>query len=70
MNSDAAGVCCDLLVDPCNNTFGVASMGPAFNPLNGPDAQGVWAWIDNYCHAHPLVQISEAASAFTATHPK
>jgi hypothetical protein len=28
------------------------------NPLNGMDAEGVWAWIDTYCQVHPLDQIS------------
>jgi hypothetical protein len=27
------------------------------NPLNGMDAEGVWAWIDTYCQVHPLDQI-------------
>ena len=39
------------------------------NPLNKTDADGVWAWIDNYCSAHPLSQISDAAAAFYHTHP-
>ena len=25
------------------------------------DAQGLWAWIDNYCSAHPLTNIGTAA---------
>jgi hypothetical protein len=39
------------------------------NPLNKTDADGVWAWIDNYCSAHPISQISDAAAAFYHAHP-
>jgi hypothetical protein len=44
---------------------------PAGNidPLNGTDAQGALAWIDNYCHAHPLDQIEAASKAFVSAHP-
>jgi hypothetical protein len=38
-------------------------------PLDGMDAQGVWAWIDNYCHAHPIENIGLAAAAFYLAHP-
>ncbi len=34
------------------------------DPLNGTDADGVWAWIDNYCAIHPLDAQVEAAKAF------
>jgi hypothetical protein len=27
------------------------------------DAQGLWAWIDNYCQAHPLNSTATAANA-------
>jgi hypothetical protein len=30
------------------------------------DAQGLWAWIDNYCRAHPLNSIAAAADALGA----
>jgi hypothetical protein len=40
------------------------------SPLNGTDAQGVWAWIDNYCQAHPLDKLGDAALAFVAAHPR
>jgi hypothetical protein len=40
------------------------------NPLNGVDAAAVWAWIDNYCQAHPLEYISGAATAFYRAHPR
>jgi hypothetical protein len=43
--------------------------GPEVNPLNGMDADGVLAWIDNYCHAHPITQIVDAAEAFRFEHP-
>jgi hypothetical protein len=39
------------------------------DPLNGVDADGVWAWIDNYCRAHPIESIARAASAFYFAHP-
>lgn len=39
------------------------------NPLNGLDAYAVWAWTDNYCAAHPLETIFEAATAFSRAHP-
>jgi hypothetical protein len=38
------------------------------NPLQGVDAEGVWAWIDNYCSAHPLAPINQAAITFANTH--
>lgn len=34
------------------------------DPLKGTDADGVWAWIDNYCAIHPLDTQVEAAEAF------
>jgi hypothetical protein len=24
------------------------------DPSDGVDADGIWAWIDNYCRAHPI----------------
>jgi hypothetical protein len=27
------------------------------------DAQGLWAWIDNYCQTHPLNSVATAADA-------
>ena len=38
------------------------------NPLNGTDGEAVQAWIDNYCGAHPLDDISVAAVAFFFAH--
>jgi hypothetical protein len=40
------------------------------NPLLGVDAQGVLAWIDNYCRDHPLEMVVDAANAFVAAHPR
>jgi hypothetical protein len=40
------------------------------NPLRGMDAQGVWAWIDNYCRDHPIDNISGATAAFFYVHPR
>jgi hypothetical protein len=50
---------------------GVGFMGgdTGNNPLNGVDADGVWAWIDNYCRDHPRVKIGDAAGAFVHAHP-
>ena len=41
-----------------------------YDPLNGMDAEGVFAWIDNYCRAHPLDKIEKAAATFVAAHPR
>jgi len=40
------------------------------DPLRGMDVQGVLAWIDNYCRAHPIEPISTAAAAFKFAHPR
>jgi hypothetical protein len=40
------------------------------DPLNGMDAQAIYAWISNYCAFHPLVQIQEAGNAFIQVHPQ
>ena len=48
---------------------GVGSQG-INNPLNGTDAEGVLAWIDNYCQAHPLAKTVDAANAFVTAHPR
>jgi hypothetical protein len=51
---------------------GVGFMGASqgIAPLDGLDhPQGVWAWIDNYCQAHPIETIAEAAAAFFYAHP-
>jgi hypothetical protein len=34
------------------------------------DANGISGWIDNYCRAHPIEDISEAAKAFLNAHPR
>ena len=36
----------------------------ATDPLDDTDADGVWAWIDNYCAIHPLDKQVQAAKAF------
>jgi hypothetical protein len=41
----------------------------ALDPLRGVDARGVWAWIDNYCQANPLKNLTDAAIAFMSAHP-
>jgi hypothetical protein len=40
------------------------------DPLQGMDAEGVAGWIDNYCRAHPIEHIKDAAAAFFAAHPR
>ena len=40
------------------------------DPLNNVDAEAVWAWMDNYCLAHPLERIMQAAEAFVIEHPR
>jgi hypothetical protein len=40
------------------------------NPLNGVDANAVWAWMDNYCRANPLDDVAKAGAAFVAIHPR
>jgi len=41
-----------------------------YDPLNGVDAEGVLAWLDNYCRANPLKSVATAAAAFSSAHPK
>jgi hypothetical protein len=41
-----------------------AVWAPNLKPLRGVDAEAVFAWMDNYCRAHPLVILGEAAKAF------
>ena len=36
------------------------------NVLSGIDNNGIFAWIDNYCAAHPLDDIATATFAFIA----
>jgi hypothetical protein len=40
------------------------------NPLDGLDAQAVWAWVDNYCKAHPLDKMASAGEVFASEHPR
>jgi hypothetical protein len=52
---------------------GVSMMGALtpkpVKPFNNVDADGVLAWIDNYCRARPLEMIVDAANAFITAHP-
>jgi hypothetical protein len=41
-----------------------------FDPLDETDADGVWAWIDNYCRKNPLDHIDLGAAAFVSAHPR
>ena len=38
------------------------------NPLHGRNPDAVWAWIDNYCTAHPLNRIADGGAAFVLDH--
>jgi hypothetical protein len=38
------------------------------DPLNGMDAEAVFAWVDNYCRAHPLDTIERAGGSFARQH--
>ena len=35
----------------------------------GMDSEAVAGWLDTYCRAHPLKNLSYAASAFVVEHP-
>jgi len=48
---------------------GVGAVALNLDPLNRVDAFGVWAWIDNYCQAHPIERVTDAAKAFANAHP-
>ena len=39
------------------------------SPLEGVDHDGVWAWVDSYCRAHPLYKLSRVGMEFTLVHP-
>jgi hypothetical protein len=49
---------------------GAAVYASNLNPLNGVDGNAVWAWMDNYCRAHPLVSINNTVDAFIEEHPR
>jgi hypothetical protein len=49
---------------------GVGVFGRTFDPLKNVDAQGVVAWMDNYCQANPLDSIGTAAADFVLQHPR
>ncbi len=48
---------------------GYAGNESGLDPLIGVDDEGVWAWVDNYCQAHPLDLLIQAAVAFRMAHP-
>lgn len=49
---------------------GVGSSGKGFDPAHNLDGDAIWAWVDNYCHAHPLETIGGASAAFVRAHPR
>jgi hypothetical protein len=50
--------------------FCAESEGSSVDPLDGTDANGVWAWIDNYCRKNPLDQLEEAPHWFVLAQPR
>ena len=49
---------------------GVSASASGGDPLNGLDADAVWAWVDNYCQASPLDAIWLAAVQLSLDHPR
>jgi hypothetical protein len=47
---------------------GAAVWSPDLDPMKKIDAPAVFAWMDNYCQALPLVSIVDAANAFLKEH--
>src|SRR5262245_51119485 len=41
--------------------FGPAALA-RLDVLEGPDVEGLYSWIDNYCREHPLDTIQDAAN--------
>ena len=48
---------------------GVGGWTTDLDPLKNVDAKAVWAWMDNYCRAHPMIKIMDAGAAFVREHP-
>jgi hypothetical protein len=48
--------------------LGVGLTPQPLDPLNGVDAQAVWAWVDNFCQAYPLASVADAAAKFVNDH--
>ena len=44
-------------------------MGYDLAPLAETSVEGVLAWIDSYCQAHPAETLAHAGLEFVATHP-
>ena len=42
---------------------------PGLDPLHGVDAEGLYAWISNYCATRPIASIMDATTAFIEFHP-
>jgi hypothetical protein len=40
------------------------------NPLPQTDANGVWAWMDNYCQSHPVETIAGAMAELVSARPR
>lgn len=48
---------------------GVGAMGKG-SPLRGVDLAGLDLWVTNWCNAHPIAGIADAAVAFVEYHPR
>ena len=48
---------------------GAAVWGGGPDPMKGLDTQAVFAWMDNYCRTHPLIDIIGAADVFIHERP-
>jgi hypothetical protein len=49
---------------------GAGKWGSAdLDPLNGIEAQTIYAWVSNYCAVSPSAQIQDAGNAFIHVHP-
>jgi hypothetical protein len=48
-----------------NWVFGFITAAGHYSTLRKTDLAEVTLWIDNYCHAHPLTNVANAAGAFT-----
>jgi len=49
--------------------IGYAKPYAGLDPLKGLDGNAVYAWVDNYCGANPLNDISVAGNSFIWAHP-
>lgn len=48
---------------------GAVGADRGIDPANRMDGDAVRAWVDDYCHAHPLDNLAAAGGAFLRAHP-